>query len=308
MCIIFFGSGRFAVPSLEALVNAKYTVSLVVTVPDKPKGRRLNLQPTEVKIKADELHLEVFQPQNPNSQEAVEIFKNIPADIYVVIAYGHILKDALLALPALYPLNVHASLLPKYRGAAPIHWAIIQGEKETGVTVLKMNRGIDTGDILLQKKTAIEDTDDAQTLSEKLARLSAVALLESLESIRQNTVQFTKQNEPEASFAPKLEKENGLINWNDCAGRIVNQIRGLCPWPGAYAYHKRKMLKIFKARALNYPETNPGRILAIGREKIVIGCQDGAVEIFELQPENGKRMTARAFTCGYKIHAGEILG
>ena len=295
-------------PGLETLVKANHTIALVVTQPDKPKGRRLNFQPTEVKIKADELHLKVFQPQNPNTPEAIAVLKNLPADLFVAIAYGHILKDAILQLPKLYPLNVHASLLPKYRGAAPINWAIIQGEKETGVTVIKMNTGIDTGDILLQKKIAIENTEDAQTLAEKLARLSADALLESLESIRQNTAQFTKQNEAAASLAPKLEKSHGLINWNDYASNIVNQIRGLAPWPGAWTYHKRKMIKIFKARALDYPETNPGKVLAISKEKIVIGAQEGAVEVFELQPENGKRMRVSAFTCGYKIHAGDVLG
>lgn len=308
MNIIFFGSGKFAVPSLEALVNATHAIALVITQPDKPKGRRLNFYPTEVKIKAEELHLKVFQPQNPNTPDALEVFKNIPADLYVVIAYGHILKETLLQLPALYPLNVHASLLPKYRGAAPINWAIIHGEKETGVTVIKMDMGIDTGDILLQKRIPIEGFDIAQTLQDKLAHLAAEALIESLESIRQNTVQFTKQNEAEASYAPKLEKNYGLINWNSYASNIVNQIRGLCPWPGAYTYHKGKMIKIFKARALDYPEDNPGRVLAISKEKIVIGCQEGAVEIFELQQESGMRMAAGAFICGYKVHTGEIVG
>ena len=203
---------------------------------------------------------------------------------------------------------MHASLLPKYRGAAPIHWAIINGEKETGISIIKMNTLMDAGEILLQKHLAIEAADNAQTLAEKLALLAAEALIESIKLIETNNAFFSPQDETKTTLAPKLEKKHGVINWNSNAAAIVHQIRGLYPWPGAYTYHKGKMIKVFKARALDYPETNPGIVLAISKEKIVIGCKEGAVEISELQQENGKRMGVRAFTCGHKLHVAEHLG
>lgn len=302
MNIVFFGSGKFALKSLEALVASGRRVNLAVTQPDKPKGRHLAFQPTEVKKKAQELGLNIIQPQNPNSQDSVNALKGIPADLYIVISYGHMLKEPILQLPKLYALNVHASLLPKYRGAAPIAWAIINGETETGISIIRMTSRMDAGDILLQKKMAIMPADTAESLEEKLAILAADALPEALGHIEKKMASFTAQDETRATYAAKLRKEQGRINWNMRAGDIERLIRGLYPWPCAYAYHKGKMIKIYKARALDYPETLPGKVLAISKEKIAVGCIEGAVEIFELQPENGKRMSAAAFNLGHKLH------
>lgn len=251
MDIVFFGSGKFAVRSLEALVAAAHKVKLVVTQPDRPKGRHLNFLPTEVKVKAQELKLNIYQPQNPNSEEALGHLKQFGADLFIVIAYGHILKESALSLPKLYPLNVHASLLPKYRGAAPINWAIINGEKESGISIIKMNETVDAGDSLLQKKLAIEQADNADILEVKLEELSALSLIEALDLINKGQAKFTGQDDAGASFAPKLEKHHGLIDWNKNALDIVNQIRGLVPWPVAWTYYQGKILKIYKAEVVD---------------------------------------------------------
>lgn len=316
MNIVFFGSGRFAVKSLEALVSAGHNIALVVTQPDKPKGRRLNYLPTEVKVKAQELKLNTYQPQNPNSQEAVDYLQKFPADVFMVIAYGHILKNQVLGLPKLYPLNVHASLLPRYRGAAPINWAIINGEKETGISIIKMNERMDAGDILLQKKLAIEQDDTAQTLEEKLAILAARASLEAIDIIGKSSMKFIGQEGGQeglpagrqASFAPKLEKSHGLINWNNDALSIVNQIRGLIPWPGAFTYYNGRLVKIWSARVSENKDTaKAARILSISKKGIIIGCAKGAVEIRELQLEGGKRLTVEAFLAGHKLVVGDCF-
>lgn len=307
MDIVFFGSGRFAVQSLEALVSAGHNIALVVTQPDKPKGRRLNYLPTEVKVNAQELKLNTYQPQNPNSQEAVDYLQKFPADVFMVIAYGHILKNPLLGLPKLYSLNLHASLLPKYRGAAPINWAIVNGEKETGVSVIKMNELMDAGDILLQKKLAIEQDDTAQTLEEKLAILAAGAALEAIEIIEKGSIRFIRQDSREASFAPKLEKSHGLINWNNDALNIVNQIRGLIPWPGAFTYYNGRLVKIWSASP-NNSVARAGEILEISKRGIIIGCAKGALEIRELQLEGGKRLSVPAFLSGHKLTLGDKFG
>jgi|SRR3989338_5245933 len=310
MDIVFFGSGRFAVKSLEALIKSGHSIALVVTQPDKPKGRRLNSLPTEVKIKARELALNIYQPQNPNSPEAVDYLQKFPADVFMVIAYGHILKEPLLGLPKLYPLNVHASLLPKYRGAAPINRAIINGEKETGISVIKMNQLMDAGDILLQKKVAIEQDDTAQILEEKLAILAAQSSVEAIDIIGKSSVKFIGQGgKQQVSFAPKLEKKDGLINWNNDALSIVNQIRGLIPWPGAFTYYNGRLVKIWSARVSeNEGAAKAAQILSISKKGLIIGCAKGAVEITELQLEGGRRLETGAFIVGHKLAVGDKLG
>ena len=308
MDIVFFGSGQFAVKSLEALLKAKHNIALVVTRPDKPKGRHLNYLPTEVKVKAQELKLKCYQPENPNVEESLDYLRQFPADLFIVIAYGHILKNPLLGLPRLYPLNLHASLLPKYRGAAPISWAIINGEKETGISVIKMNELMDAGDILLQKKLAIEQDDTAQMLEEKLAILAARASLEAIDIIGKGSIEFIRQRAQESSFAPKLEKSHGLINWNNDALSIVNQIRGLIPWPGAFTYYNGRLVKVWSARVSeNKDAAKAARILSISKKDIIVGCAEGAVEITELQLEGGKRLSVEAFLAGHKLVVGDKL-
>lgn len=308
MDIVFFGSSQFAVQSLEALVRAGHTLSLVVTQPDRPKGRRLFKHPTEIALKAKALGLAIFQPHDPNTPEALEWLKKRPVDLYVVASYGHILTQDILNLPRLMAINIHASLLPKYRGAAPIHWAIIKGEKETGISIIKMIPRMDAGDILLQKKINIENIDTAQSLSGKLELLASESILDAVKLLEKNQQTFIKQDETQVSYAPKLQKEHCLINWNDDASTIAHHIRGLSPSPAAYTYRKEKMIKIFTAKALDYPETKPALVLAVSKKMILIGCKEGAIEIFELQQENGKRISAEAFSCGYKIHPGEQWG
>ena len=312
MDIVFFGSGKFAVRSLKALVAAGHKVRLVVTQPDRPKGRHLNLLPTEVKAKAQELKLTIYQPQNPNSEEALNYLQQFSADLFIVIAYGHILKKSVLGLPKLYPLNVHASLLPKYRGAAPINWAIINGEKESGISIIKMNEAVDAGDLLLQKKLAIEQSDNAEILEAKLEELSALSLIEALDLIAKGQANFTKQDDAFASFAPKLEKHHGLIEWNKNAYDIVNQIRGLIPWPGAWTYYQGKILKIWEAEAeaetLEGRLNKPGEVLQADKSGIRLAAGFGALKITELQMEGGKRIGPEAFLCGHKLAVGGRLG
>ena len=217
----------------------------------------MNILPTEVKAKAQELKLNIYQPQNPNSEEALGHLKQFGADLFIVIAYGHILKKSALSLPKLYSLNVHASVLPKYRGAAPINWAIINGEKESGISIIKMNETVDAGDLLLQKKLAITQNDSADILEAKLEELSALSLIEALDLIVKGQAKFTKQDDAGASFAPKLEKHHGLIEWDKNALDIVNQIRGLIPWPGAWTYYQGKILKILKAEVVDGGKRQP---------------------------------------------------
>ncbi len=308
MDIVFFGSGKFAVKSLEALAASVHKVKLVVTQPDRPKGRHLNLLPTEVKAKAHELRLNIYQPQNPNSEEALGHLKQFDADLFIVIAYGHILKKSALSLPKLYPLNVHASLLPKYRGAAPINWAIINNEKESGISIIKMKETVDTGDLLLQKKLAIEQSDNAEILEVKLEELSALSLIEALDLITKDRAKFTKQDDSLASFAPKLEKHHGLIEWNKDARDIVNQIRGLIPWPGAWTYCQGKILKIWKADVVEGGLNKPGEVLRADKGGIILALERGALKITELQMEGGRRLDPEAFLCGHKLAVGDRLG
>lgn len=308
MNIVFFGSGRFAVQSLEALVSAGHNITMVITQPDKPKGRRLNYLPTEVKVKAQELKLKCYQPKNPNTEESLDYLRQFPVDVFIVIAYGHILKNPLLRLPKLYPLNVHASLLPKYRGAAPINWAIINGEKETGISIIKMNERIDAGDILLQEKIPIEDDDTAITLGQKLEMQAADTLIGAINLIEQGVVKFIKQDDSAVSFAPKLEKRHGEIDWNKSAVEIDRKIRGLLPWPGAYTYYKGKLLKLWSAQIREENSEKPAEVLEVTTGRLVVGTAKGSLEILELQLESGKRLSVPVFLSGHKLTPVDKFG
>lgn len=309
MNIIFFGSGRFAVKSLEMLANSKHNVNLVVTQPDKPKARHLKHLPTEVKIKAQELKLPFLQPDEPNSETVINTLKSFRPDLFVVISYGHILKEPLLNIPKFFSLNVHASLLPKYRGAAPINWAIINGESQTGISIIKMNARMDEGDILLQKKMDIQKDDTALILEEKLSLLASESSNEAINLVQGGKEQFMKQDDADVSFAPKLKKDDGLIDWNTDAVDIFNRIRGLVPWPTAWTFYKKKLLKIWKANVLSYDNIGiPGEILKITKNGFIVGCGKGALEIMELQLEGGRRISSNSFICGHKLAIGDKLG
>jgi len=319
MNIVFFGSSQFAVPSLQTLLTTQHKISCVVTQPDRKKGRGLHFEGTVVKTMAEEFGIKIYQPQNINTDEATKFFKDLNPDLFIVISYGQILSQEILDIPKIFCLNVHASSLPRYRGAAPINWAIINGEKNTGVTIIKMTDQMDAGWIILQKMIEIKDDDTAITLEDRLSKVAAESLFDSLQSIEDNHYQLTPQDEREVSFAPKLKKEDGLINWNKSAYQIYNLIRGILDWPGAFTYYQGKLLKIYKARVATSPPhyltlpvrqagTSPGEVMQVARDGIIIATQEGNLIIEELQIENKRRMKVAEFISGHKIQAGEILG
>lgn len=311
MNIIFFGSAHFAVPSLLALIERGHRISCVVTQPDRKKGRGLCMAETEIKQVAKKHALKIYQPLKINTNEAVEFLKSFKPDLFIVIAYGQILSQGILNIPKIFSLNAHASLLPKYRGAAPINWALIKGEKITGVTIIKIVREMDAGEIVSQKTIEITDDDTAVTLEDKLSQEAAKLLLITLENIKNNNYSLTKQDKDAVSFAHKLKKEDGLINWNKPAQEIFNSIRGLLPWPGAHTYYKGKMLKIHAVK--NYqtidhrPKTKTGEIIKADKEGIVVAAGKGNLVIKELQLEGKKIMAASEFISGYKISPGDIF-
>ena len=290
MKIIFFGSSEFAVPALEGL-----DVALVVTQPDRKKGRSQKISSTAVKMKADSLKIQTFQPEDVNSEKSIEFLKGLGADVFVVVSFGQILSKKLLDLPKLYALNAHASLLPKYRGAAPINWAIANGEKETGITIIKMNEKMDEGDIVLKEAVSINKDEDATQLSDKLSKKGAEVLLKCLDS----SINFEKQDSSKATYAPKLKKEDGLIDWNWSAEKIHNRIRAFVPWPGCFTHLDKKILKIYKASARPEPsDKKPGTILEITKEYISVSAGKGILNIKELQLESKRRMSVKEFIPG----------
>jgi methionyl-tRNA formyltransferase len=309
MDIVFFGSDNFAVPALKALVASPHKVISVVTQPDRKKGRGLHFEGTAAKQAALEAGLKVYQPDKVNSAQSINFLKGLSADLFVVIAYGQILSEKVLALPKLFCLNLHASLLPKLRGAAPINWAIINGETKSGITVMKMVKEMDAGPAILKKEIPLEDKDNALTLEEKLARLGKEGLLEALAQIEKNSYRLEAQDPGLATYAPKLKKEDGLIDWNKPATRINNLIRGLFNWPGAFTYYKGKLLKIYQACVVEGPFEPkikaPGEIVAVDKSGIVVTCQKDSLAIKELQMAAKRRMTIEEFISGHKIIVGE---
>ncbi len=312
MNIVFFGSAHFGEPSLKALLANGHKISCVVTQPDKQKGRGLALGETVIKSTAKSLGLRIYQPDQINSNETVKFLKNLQADLFVVIAYGQILPQDVLDIPKIFSINIHASLLPKYRGAAPINWAIIKGDKTTGITVIKMTQEMDAGPIILQKAADIHDEDTAVTLENRLSDIAAALLLNAVESLQKKNYNLIPQNEEKVSFAFKLKKEDGLIRWENPAQEIYNLIRGCLYWPGAFTYYKGKILKIFKVKAfpLEDQPTNllPGEIIDVSRDGISVATGKNNLIIEELQIEGKRKMPAEEFISGHKISSGEKLG
>jgi methionyl-tRNA formyltransferase len=309
MKIAFFGSSYFAVPALEALIKNKHKVFCVVTQSDKKKGRYLRLGYTDIKAKALEANLKVFQPENVNTPKSVEYLKKLNVDIFVIVSYGQILSQEVLDIPKVFPLNIHASLLPKYRGAAPINWAVINGEKVTGVTIMQVTKKMDSGPIILQQKIDILNTDDSCSLEFKLRDLGADLLLKALSLIKGKNYKLIEQDEREVVFAPKLKKSDGLINWEMPAQEIANLIRGVQPWPGASTCYNGKLLKIYKAKPLDckLPQVDScsfGGIVLVGKEGITVKTGKGFLLIEELQLEGKKRLTAGEFLLGHEIKMG----
>ena len=318
MKIVFFGSSDFAVPMLEALVKSE-DIALVVTQPDRQKGRSLKVAPTVVKLKAEELGIKVFQPQKINTKESIEVLKKFDADLFIVVSFGQILSKAVLSLPKLYCLNIHASLLPKYRGAAPINWAIANGEKETGVTIMRMNEKMDEGDAAIRGTLPILDQDDAIILSEKLSIKGAELLLEAVRLIKDHKIEFIAQDHRKASYAPKLKKQDGCIDWNLSAEEISCRVRAFAPWPGCFTYLDKKILKIYKAIPVHlsgepsgvpdrWTKSEPGTIVEFNKKGMFVKTGKGVLNIQELQSEGSRRMTAEEFIAGHKqLSSGAVL-
>jgi methionyl-tRNA formyltransferase len=304
MRIVFFGTPAFALPSLTALLDAGEDVVAVVSQPDKRKGRGHAQTPPPVKDYALEKGITVLQPVKATDSAFMHELSLLKPDVIVVIAYGKILRAPILTLPPFGCINVHASLLPNYRGAAPIQWALLHGDVKTGITTMLMDEGLDTGDILLQEETEIRIDDTAETLGNRLAEQSAPVLLKTLHGIEQGTLSPSPQvGTP--SFAPSLKKEDGIIDWSKTARALHNFIRGMFPWPCAYCYLNGERIKITKATVLE-GSGQPRRIQKAGDE-LIVGTGDGLISILELQPEGKKIMSAKAFLHGRRLKEGTFF-
>jgi methionyl-tRNA formyltransferase len=306
--LVFCGTPHFAAPTLDRLVEAGFHIVLVVTQPDRPKGRGLELVPSPVKQCALKLQLPVSQPESIKNNDAFRAqLTAFKPDAIIVVGYGRIIPQWMLDLPPLGNINLHASLLPKYRGAAPIQWAIAQGETVTGVTTMKIDAGLDTGDILLQQEISITPNDTAETLAPKLAAMGADLTVETLRGLQTGTVHPRKQDSAEASLAPILKKEDGLVDFSRLATEILNRMRGFQPWPGAYSTFRGKNLQLRKAAAL--ARVLPLSALKTEGDRLFVGCGKGtAIELLEVQLEGKKRSSAADFVRGYRPLSGEKLG
>jgi methionyl-tRNA formyltransferase len=306
MDLIFLGTPAFAVPTLERMIDAGHSVLAVFTQPDRPKGRGGQLNASPVKEAALRLGLPVHQPERIRRPEVVEQLQQMNPEAMVVVGYGQIIPQSIIDIPARGIINVHASLLPKYRGAAPIQWAIANGETRTGVTTMQIDAGLDTGDMLLKWETQIGGDEDALELGKRLAEAGAELLVETL---RENPAPL-KQDAAEATLAPILKKEDGEIDWNWTAAKIFNRSRGLLPWPGAYSFFRGQIFHIWKSRIASDgpPTAKPGQMIS-QKKRLVVGCGERTtLELIEVQVEGRKRMSAEAFLNGQHLRDDEILG
>ena len=306
--LVFCGTPRFAVPTLEKLFATGFRIHLVVTQPDRPKGRGLELVPSPVKESASKLGLPIIQPDKIRANEEFRArLTEVKPDAIIVVGYGRIIPQWMLDLPRLGNINLHASLLPKYRGAAPIQWAIASGETITGNTTMRIDAGLDTGDILLQEELAIASEDTSETLAPRLAMTGADLMVKTLQGLQAGTIELRKQDNTRASLAPILKKEDGLIDFSRSATEITNRMRGFQPWPGAYTTFRDKKLQILKV-APSTESLPPGQ-LSVRRDCLFVGCGHGtSLELLELQLEGKKRTNAADFVNGYRPEAGEKLG
>ena len=305
--IVFMGTPDFAVPCLKTL-NENYEVIAVITQPDRPKGRGQKLTPSPIKEYALEHNLTVLQPEKIKTSETEEQLKKLAPDLIVVVAFGQILSKAILDIPQLGCINVHASLLPKYRGAAPIHWSIINGETKTGITTMYMDVGLDTGDMILKEEVAISPKMNTGELHDTLMNIGAKTLLQTIQQIAEGSVVRNKQNDAKASYAPLLTKELERINWLLPAQEIYNLVRGLNPWPVAFSIFKGKKLKIWQTKVIdNVTIGEIGTVLSLTETGFTVQTGKGILEILELQPESKRKMTAKDFVCGNQIAINDKL-
>jgi len=306
--IIFMGTPDFSVPALKALHKSGHKVDLVITRPDQPMGRGKIITLSPVKKRAIELGYKVIQPDSMKTKAVEERLSELEPDFFVVVAFGHILPKNILAIPKTAAINIHASLLPKYRGAAPIQWAIINGEKETGVTAMLMDEGMDTGDILLCSKVAIRPDDTSATLHDRLASIGADLLIRTLGDFETDDIHPVSQDHSQATHAPLLKKGDGHIDWSKPAEKLESFIRGVTPWPGAFTFHGDKQLKIFKTKPLPInAEKTPGTVLDGFPDEMRITTGKGVLSILEIQAASGKRLMIKNFLQGYKIPPGTVL-
>jgi methionyl-tRNA formyltransferase len=307
MKIIFMGTPDFAAASLEALIDSRHEIQAVVTQPDKPKGRKGELTPSPVKVIAKREGIKVYQPLKVRDEEFVDTLRAYNPDVMVVVAFGQIIPLSILKMPKFGCVNIHGSLLPKYRGAAPIQWAVLDGEKETGITTILMDEGIDTGDILLKKTIKIDADETSGSLFDKLMALGAETILETLDELEKGNLTPTKQGESPTAYAKMLTKAMGLIDFTRSAKELDCFVRGMDPWPSAYTLLAGKTLKLWKVRAVD-GSGKAGSVIEIGKESFTIACGEGAIEVLEVQLEGKKRMSAGDFLKGSTLNIGQELG
>ncbi|MDO4513690.1 MAG: methionyl-tRNA formyltransferase [Lachnospiraceae bacterium] len=314
MKIVFMGTPDFAAASLEAILNAGYEVTAVVTQPDKPQGRSDKLIPSPVKRVALEHGLAVLQPERIKRPEEIEKLRQFPADLYVVAAFGQILSKEILDMPRLGCVNIHASLLPKYRGAAPIQWSILNGESETGITIMQMGLGIDEGDILFQSRVPILPTDTGDSLFDKLTKEGAKTIVEAIRLLEEGALTPVKQDETQATHVGKIDKAMGRLDFSRSARELDRQIRALNSWPSSFTRYKNKQLKIWGAIPLcsdEIPdiltEMEPGGIVKVEKDAFYVQTGEGILKVTDVQLEGKKRMAVRDFLLGIKLQAGEIF-
>ena len=305
---VFMGTPRFAVPSLAALAES-VDVTLILCNPDRPAGRGRSMASPPVKEEAVRRGIPVFQPDKARHPDAVARIAAEAPDLIVVVAYGHILPKSILDIPRIGCINVHASLLPKYRGAAPINWAVARGESVTGITIMRMDEGMDTGPMLHVREIPIGEEDTAETMFSKLSILGAEALREALRKLREGTLDEAPQDAALATYAPKLTKEHGRIDWSRSSGEVCNLVRGMTPWPSAIAVHAGRTLKILSSAVAveSGAAGEAGEVVALGRDGIAVACGEGVLRLQVVQPEGGKAMDAWAYAHGRRVATGERL-
>jgi len=314
--VVYAGTPEFSVPALKALDDSEHELVGVVTNPDRPRGRGRDPLPPPVKQAAVERDIEVAQPESMDSEEAAATLEDWRAELMVVCAYGQILPERILDTPRMGCINIHASLLPKYRGAAPINWAIVRGEEETGVTIMEMEPGLDTGPMLMKQRVDIEPLTTAGGLHEELSELGAELIVEAVNGLARGELEATPQDDDRATYAPKLSKSDGEVDWTQSAEDVANHVRGLNPWPGAFSHHRADddaRIKFHLARPADSGDPldgEPGEVLEAnpGAGRLVIACGEGAIECLEIQAPGRQKMEAGDFLNGYDIEAGDQFG
>jgi methionyl-tRNA formyltransferase len=308
--IVFLGSGRFAIPSLEALLDAGHDVAALVTQPDREKGRGQALAPPPTKPVAERRGLAVLQPRRVREPEAQEALRRLAPELQVVVAFGQILPRSVIDVAPRGTVNVHASLLPKLRGAAPIQWAIANGDTETGVTTMLIDEGLDTGPTLLARATPIGPEETAADLEPRLARMGAELLLETVRGLEAGTIRPVPQDHSRATLAPLLKKEDGRVDWSLPASRVASRARGFHPWPGAFTFHEGRLVKVLRVREAGPGAgAEPGTVTAVEADGVIVACgAGGAVRLLEVQPESRRAMPASAWAAGARLRPGARLG